>query len=320
MGRAEVNARSIPILARYLQHTRKRWVLNKEWGKAKKARRGTGPRLLGYGLPTMSISCFGYIHHVKYIYIPIHLTMSTSTTTARTVLHKADTRGHADHGWLKAWHSFSFANWHDPERMHFGALRVLNDDTIAAGKGFGTHPHDNMEIITIVTEGALMHKDSMGNEGIIKAGDVQVMSAGTGVQHSEFNPDPEHRTKLFQVWLFPRKHGAAPRYDQITLDPKEGINRFQQIVSPDPNDAGTWIGQDAWFQLGKFDGGRPERYTIKRPANGVYVLVVSGSAVIQGQQLSPRDAIGISGVDALDIITGPEGAELLLIDVPMHLN
>lgn len=246
--------------------------------------------------------------------------MSTSTSSLRTVLHTAETRGHADHGWLNAWHSFSFANWYNPERMHFGALRVLNDDTIAAGKGFGTHPHENMEIITIVTEGSLKHTDSMGNEGIIKAGDVQVMSAGTGVRHSEFNPDPEHRTKLFQIWLFPREQGSAPRYDQITLDPKERIDKFQQIVSPDPDDAGTWIRQDAWFHLGKFDGGRTERYTNKRPGNGVYMLVVSGSVEVQEQQLATRDAIGISGAEMIDMKIGPEGAELLLIDVPMEIN
>ncbi|MCB0757447.1 MAG: pirin family protein, partial [Flavobacteriales bacterium] len=212
--------------------------------------------------------------------------MSRSTSLAQTVLHRAETRGHADHGWLNAWHSFSFANWHNPERLHFGALRVLNDDTIAPGKGFGTHPHDNMEIVTIVTEGALMHKDSMGNEGVIKAGDVQVMSAGTGIQHSEFNPDPEHRTKLFQIWLFPRERGLTPRYEQITLAPEDRVNKFQQIVSPDPEDAGTWIHQDAWFQLGKFDDGRTERYAIKRAGNGVYAMVVSGSAEIHGQPLS----------------------------------
>ena len=246
--------------------------------------------------------------------------MSTSSVSSSLVFHPSSSRGHADHGWLNAWHSFSFANWHNPERMHFGALRVLNDDTIAAGKGFGTHPHDNMEIITIVTEGALMHTDSMGNEGIIKAGDVQVMSAGTGVRHSEFNPDKEHRTMLFQIWLFPRERGAGPRYDQITLDPADRVNRFQQIVSPDPHDAGTWIGQDAWFQLGKFEGGRTEHYATKRTGNGVYAMVVSGSAVINGQQLNVRDAVGVSEVDVLDITIGPEGAELLLIDVPMEFN
>jgi redox-sensitive bicupin YhaK (pirin superfamily) len=248
------------------------------------------------------------------------MNMNTTSHTGTTVLHTAETRGHADHGWLNARHSFSFANWHDPERMHFGALRVLNDDTIAPGMGFGTHPHDNMEIITIVTEGALKHTDSMGNEGIIKAGDVQVMSAGTGVRHSEFNPDPKHRSKLFQIWLFPRKRGATPRYDQITLDPKDRVNTFQQIVSPDPTDAGTWIGQDAWLQLGKFDADRTGYYQVKRSGNGVYALVVSGSATIQGQQLSERDALGVSGVEGLDIGIGTEGAELLLIDVPMEFN
>lgn len=246
--------------------------------------------------------------------------MNTTHTSPTTVLHKATSRGHADHGWLDAWHSFSFANWYDPERIHFGALRVLNDDTIAAGKGFGTHPHENMEIITLVTEGALKHTDSMGNEGVIRAGDVQVMSAGTGVRHSEFNPDPAHRTKLFQIWLFPRKQGAQPRYDQITLDPRLSENRFQQIVSPDPDDAGTWIGQDAWLHLGKFDGGRTERYAIKRPGNGVYVMVVAGSAVVQGQSLNERDALGVSNGEALEFQMGAEGAELLLIDLPMELN
>lgn len=246
--------------------------------------------------------------------------MNTTHTSPTTVLHKATSRGHADHGWLDAWHSFSFANWYDPERIHFGALRVLNDDTIAAGKGFGTHPHENMEIITLVTEGALKHTDSMGNEGVIRAGDVQVMSAGTGVRHSEFNPDPVHRTKLFQIWLFPRKQGAQPRYDQITLDPRLSENRFQQIVSPDPDDAGTWIGQDAWLHLGKFDGGRTERYAIKRPGNGVYVMVVAGSAVVQGQSLNERDALGVSNGEALEFQMGAEGAELLLIDLPMELN
>lgn len=255
-----------------------------------------------------------------YLCGPNTRTMPTIDLPSTLLFHPAASRGHADHGWLNAWHSFSFANWHNPERMHFGALRVLNDDTIAPGKGFGTHPHDNMEIITIVTEGALMHKDSMGNEGVIKAGDVQVMSAGTGVQHSEFNPDPQRRTKLFQIWLFPRQRNATPRYDQITLDPKDRVNRFQQIVSPDPDDAGTWIGQDAWFQLGKFDADRTERYAIKRPGNGVYAMVMSGSAEIQGQRLSERDAIGVSDAAELAIKTGPEGAELLLIDVPMEFN
>lgn len=256
----------------------------------------------------------------KFVPTSNHMMMNTMNIQATTVLHKAGTRGHADHGWLNAWHSFSFANWHDPERMHFGALRVLNDDTIAPGKGFGTHPHDNMEIVTIVTEGMLKHADSMGNSAVIDAGDVQVMSAGTGVRHSEFNPDAQHRTKLFQIWLFPRNRGAAPRYDQITLDPEDRKNTFQQIVSPVSTDAGTWIGLDAWFHLGKFDADRTENYQVKRPENGVYAMVISGSATIQGQYLSERDALGVSGVEGMDIRVGAEGAELLLIDVPMEID
>ncbi len=236
------------------------------------------------------------------------------------ILHRAGERGHADHGWLNAWHSFSFASWYHPERMHFGALRVLNDDTIAPGRGFGTHPHDNMEIITLVTEGALKHTDSMGNQGIIRAGDVQVMSAGTGVRHSEENPDSAHQTKLFQIWLFPRELGRSPRYDQISLDPKDRLNHFQQIVSPNPADAGTWIDQDAWLHLGKFDPGQAAAYRVKRNGNGVYVMVVSGKATVQGHALTERDAIGVSGVDAVEVTMGTEGAELLLIDVPMHID
>lgn len=177
-----------------------------------------------------------------------------------------------------------------------------------------------MEIISLVTEGALKHKDSMGHEGVIQAGDVQVMSAGTGVLHSEFNPDAYHRSKFFQVWIFPRKRNAEPRYQQITLDPSERENRFQQIVSPDPDDAGTWIGQDAWLHLGKFDADRTERYAIKKPGNGVYAMVISGSTVINGHELGPRDAMGVEGADALELTAGNDGAEILLIDVPMELN
>jgi redox-sensitive bicupin YhaK (pirin superfamily) len=245
--------------------------------------------------------------------------MNTSIE-GRTLLYKAADRGHADHGWLNAWHSFSFANWYDPERIHFGNLRVLNDDTIAPGKGFGTHPHDNMEIITLVTEGALKHKDSMGNEGIIRAGDVQVMSAGTGVRHSEFNPDPAHRSKLFQIWIFPKEQGTTPRYDQITPDREQRRNRFQQLVSPNPSDEGTWIGQDAWLHLGQFDASHQATYTIKKSGNGVYALVVDGTAIVQGQPLGSRDAISVEGTNELSVQVGDGGAELLLIEVPMQLN
>ena len=173
----------------------------------------------------------------------------------KTILHKANERGHANHGWLNAYHSFSFANWYNPEKIQFGMLRVLNDDTIAGGMGFGTHPHDNMEIITIPLEGDLAHKDSMGNSAVIKTGNIQVMSAGTGVEHSEFNPNADLQTKLFQIWLFPKYRDVAPRYQQITLDKSLQKNNFAQILSPNQDDEGVWIHQDAWFYLSDFDNG-----------------------------------------------------------------
>lgn len=234
-----------------------------------------------------------------------------------TVLHKANERGHADHGWLNAYHSFSFANWYNPDKVQFGVLRVLNDDTVAGGMGFGMHPHDNMEIITIPLEGDLAHKDSMGNSETIKFGDVQVMSAGTGVRHSEFNPNADKRTKLLQIWLFPNKRNVEPRYQQITLDVNDRQNKLQQILSPNPNDAGVWIHQDAWFHLGKFEKGLTENYTIKREGNGVYAFVISGSVTINGQTLETRDALGVWDTEKLEI-TSTSDAEILLMDIPME--
>lgn len=234
-----------------------------------------------------------------------------------TVLHKANERGHADHGWLNAYHSFSFANWYNPDKVQFGVLRVLNDDTVAAGMGFGMHPHDNMEIITIPLEGDLAHKDSMGNAEIIKFGDVQVMSAGTGIRHSEFNPNEDKRTKLLQIWLFPNKRNVEPRYQQITLDVNDRQNKLQQILSPNPDDTGVWIHQDAWFHMGKFDKGITETYTVKRNENGVYAFVISGSVTINGQALDTRDALGITNTEKLEI-TATSDAEILLMDIPME--
>ena len=234
-----------------------------------------------------------------------------------TVLHKADTRGHADHGWLNAYHSFSFASWYNPERVQFGALRVLNDDTVAAGMGFGTHPHDNMEIITIPLEGDLAHKDSMGNTEIIRNGDVQVMSAGTGVKHSEFNPNKDQRTKLLQIWVFPNQKNVEPRYQQITLDPQERNNKLQQILSPNAEDAGVWIHQDAWFHLGKFDKGVITTYSLKKEGNGVYAFILSGNVTIDGQELETRDGFGIWDINALAIEANTD-AEFLLMEIPMH--
>jgi hypothetical protein len=236
---------------------------------------------------------------------------------ATTVLHKADTRGHADHGWLNAYHSFSFASWSNPQRMQFGALRVLNDDTVAAGMGFGTHPHDNMEIITIPLEGDLAHKDSMGNTEVIRNGDVQVMSAGTGVKHSEFNPNKEKRTKLLQIWVFPNQQNVEPRYQQISLNPEERKNKLQQIVSPNADDNGVWIHQDAWFHLGKFDKGVTAAYNLKKEGNGVYAFILSGTATIDGQELEARDGYGIWDIPSFNIKPTSD-SEFLLMEIPMH--
>lgn len=233
------------------------------------------------------------------------------------ILHKAETRGNANHGWLNAYHSFSFASWYNPERVQFGALRVLNDDTIAAGMGFGTHPHDNMEIITIPLEGDLAHKDSMGNTEVIKNGDIQVMSAGTGIQHSEFNPNTDQQTKLLQIWLFPNKRNVTPRYQQITLSAADRHNKLAQVLSPNADDEGVWIHQDAWFQMGNFDAGITTEYKIKKEGNGVYAFVLKGNVTINGQELNTRDAVGISGTDSLNIKANTD-AEFLLMDIPMN--
>ena len=234
-----------------------------------------------------------------------------------TVLHKANTRGHADHGWLNAYHSFSFASWYNPDRVQFGMLRVLNDDTVAAGMGFGTHPHDNMEIITIPLEGDLAHKDSMGNTEVIKTGDVQVMSAGTGIQHSEFNPNADQHTKLFQIWVFPKYRNVTPRYQQITLDVTEQKNNFAQILSPSADDAGVWIYQDAWFYLADFDKGFSKTYSINKEGNGIYVFVISGTITVDGQELETRDGLGIWNFNELEFVATSD-AKFLLMEIPME--
>ena len=236
---------------------------------------------------------------------------------AKTILHKSSTRGHADHGWLNSYHTFSFANYHNPERIHFGALRVLNDDTVSAARGFGTHPHENMEIISIPLEGDLEHKDSMGNTTIIKQGDIQVMSAGSGVQHSEYNKNTDVPVKFLQIWVFPNKKNVTPRYDQFSLNEEDRHNKLQQILSPNAGDAGVWIHQDAWFHLGKFDKGVATEYTIKKSGNGVYAFIISGEVEINNQVLNTRDALGIWDTDKFTITANSE-AEFLLIDVPME--
>ena len=237
---------------------------------------------------------------------------------ANQLIHKAATRGHADHGWLRTNHTFSFADYYNPERIHFGALRVLNDDYIAGGMGFGTHPHDNMEIITIPLEGDLEHKDSMGNGTVIKHGDVQVMSAGTGITHSEFNHNKTQPVQLLQIWVFPNKRNVTPRYDQITLDVNERRNKLQQILSPNSDDEGVWIHQDAWFHIGRFDQNFETTYTWKKQGNGVYVFVIKGDITVNGTALNERDGSGIWNTDSMSIQANSADAELLIIEVPMH--
>ena len=236
----------------------------------------------------------------------------------KTVLHKAADRGHANHGWLDSHHSFSFANYYDAERIHFGVLRVLNDDRVDGGKGFGTHPHDNMEIISIPLDGDLEHKDSMGNTTVIKNGDIQVMSAGTGIYHSEYNKNKDKPVKFLQIWVFPNKRDVAPRYDQITLDPKDRRNKLQQVLSPDPADEGVWIHQDAWFHLGRLEQGFTTDYTIKKHGNGVYAFVIKGDVSINNISLHEKDGLGLWDTDMITI-TADSDTELLLMDVPMTI-
>lgn len=234
----------------------------------------------------------------------------------KLVLHRAMTRGHADHGWLNTYHSFSFANYHDPERMNFGVLRVLNDDEVAGGMGFGTHGHSNMEIISIPLEGDLEHKDSMGNTTVIKQGDIQAMSAGTGIQHSEKNKNRDKKVKFLQIWVIPNKANVEPRYDQITLNAEEIKNRLHQIVSPDPNDQGVWIHQNAWFHLGEFESGKQIEYTLKDSGNGVYIFLLEGQCVVEGEALAKRDGLGIWEIDTITL-SFEEDSKILMMEVPM---
>ncbi|HRH37209.1 MAG TPA: pirin family protein [Flavobacteriales bacterium] len=234
-----------------------------------------------------------------------------------TVLHKAATRGIAEHGWLSSRHTFSFAEYYDPSRMHFGALRVLNDDRVAGGMGFGRHPHDNMEIISIPLEGDLEHQDSMGNVAVIRNGDVQVMSAGTGIQHSEKNKNHDKVVRFLQIWVFPNKRNVQPRYGQLTLDVSQRHNRFQQIISPNEHDEGLWIHQNAWFHLGKFDAGVAATYDLKDKTNGVYVFVIKGSVTVNGIDLDERDGLGVEEAEQLAFTAKSAGTEVLLMEVPM---
>ena len=234
----------------------------------------------------------------------------------KTVFHAADSRGFADHGWLKSHHTFSFAHYHDPERMGFGALRVINDDHVAGGRGFGEHPHQDMEIISIPLEGDLAHGDSMGNRGIIKHGEIQVMSAGTGIIHSEMNTNVDRPVKFLQIWVIPNQRRVTPRYQQLDISSIAAENDFQQILSPNPDDEGVWIHQNAWFHLLKLQVGKKQTYHLKQSGNGVYIFVIKGSVRVAGHELQDRDGLGVSETDQV-MFEATADAEILLMEVPM---
>lgn len=235
----------------------------------------------------------------------------------KKIFHPSKTRGEANHGWLQARHSFSFANYFNPERIQFGALRVLNDDIIAPGKGFGMHPHDNMEIITIPLEGALEHKDSMNNIGVIEADEVQVMSAGTGVYHSEYNKNSNQSVNLLQLWVLPNQKNITPRYDQKNIKEFKKINTLYPIITPNSEDSTLWIHQDAWFHLGDFNQETRVSYPLNKDGNGVYIFIIEGTAEIEGEKLQKRDALGVWETNSISLIA-KENTRALIIEIPMN--
>jgi len=236
----------------------------------------------------------------------------------KKILHASSSRGEANHGWLHAKHSFSFANYFDPNRIQFGALRVLNDDIIAPGMGFGSHPHDNMEIVTIPLEGALEHKDSMDNVGVIEADEIQVMSAGTGIFHSEYNKNKDKEVKVLQLWVLPKEKNVTPRYDQKSIKELKKTNTLYPIVTPDPNGPAMWIHQDAWFHMGDFNESTKIEYKINKDGNGVYAFLIEGSAEIAGEAIKKRDALGIWQTDNFNLKMA-SNSRILLIEVPVNL-
>lgn len=236
----------------------------------------------------------------------------------KTILHKANTRGHASFGWLNSYHTFSFGHYYNPERIHFGALRVLNDDTVKGGMGFSKHPHDNMEIVSIPLSGDLHHKDTTGRDEIIRQHDVQIMSAGSGIAHSETNANHDKEVKFLQIWVFPKEKNIEPRYQQKSFKPEDRLNQVLTVVAPDDEQA-VWINQDAWFSLANLEAGVEKTYQIRRKGNGVYAFVIGGQVTINGEQLEARDGLGIWETETLTI-TANSNAEILLIDVPMKVE
>lgn len=233
------------------------------------------------------------------------------------VFHPANSRGKADFGWLKANYSFSFANFFDPNKTNFGLLRVLNDDTVAAGMGFGTHPHRDMEIITIPLSGQVRHRDSMDHTKVVKAGEVQVMSAGTGVEHSEMNPS-QHDLNMLQIWIFPEKQGLEPRYDQKNYEHLLQKNELINLVTPksDQKEEAVWINQNAYLKLGEFESGREIVYNLHNQEHGVYIFLIDGSVKIDDHTLEKRDAMGVWKTSSLTIEVLKQ-SKVLLIEVPM---
>lgn len=273
---------------------------------------------LATGLTSMGLG-LGVSSHFKRDRFPkqaTHTSHYQPSSKMKTVFHAANSRGKADHGWLTSFHSFSFANYYDPGKMGFGLLRVLNDDRVAGGMGFGTHPHDNMEIISIPLSGDLAHKDSMGTVSVIKEGDVQAMSAGTGVTHSEKNNNAQEEVRFLQIWVMPKTQNVEPRYDQISLKTVQLDNQFFQILSPHVEEEGVWIHQDAWFHLGNLKAGFFQSYEIHKAGNGVYAFLIEGNAKVAGQSLGRRDAVGVWDTDSFEIHAS-EDAKLLLLEVPM---
>jgi redox-sensitive bicupin YhaK (pirin superfamily) len=234
----------------------------------------------------------------------------------KTTVHSSASRGLANHGWLKSRHTFSFGGYHDPERIHFGALRVLNDDQVAGGQGFGTHPHDNMEIVSIPLQGDLAHQDSTGRNEVIRQGDVQIMSAGTGIRHSEFNYNKDEEVYFLQIWVFPKERNITPRYEQKSYSAEDRVNKFQTVVSPEGGDA-VWINQDAFFSLANLDAGVKLNYEVKKPGNGVYLFVLNGELNAAGEILDTRDAVAVTEADSFEI-KAKSYAEILVIEVPME--
>jgi redox-sensitive bicupin YhaK (pirin superfamily) len=234
------------------------------------------------------------------------------------IVHRSESRGLADHGWLLSRHSFSFGSYHDPDRMGFGALRVLNDDVVQGGMGFGEHPHRDMEIVSIPLSGGLEHRDSMGNRTVIREGDIQVMSAGTGVRHSEYNHHPETPVEFLQIWIFPERRNVAPRYGQKSMDLESHRNQLTRVLSPDPEGAGVWVHQHAWFHMGVFDSGVETMYAAVQKGNGIYAFVIEGEFCVDGTILHRRDGMGLTDIDALQVRSETQDARILLMEVPMQ--